>query len=312
MTSEFTQSANIDLLWEIIYDMHFNDNKIDIRDPNTSLHFKTEFITKINDFVKNIKSNGRYNDLVSLNKDFILTYVNTLNNNIKVVEQEPVLISIEDIESYRTDNRIDIQSARITNFEKELKLKQHDFEDFMKIKSPDVPNFADGELDKPIGEMEELIARTLAQRNFEIEQIHNKNLNPEEAEKWLYPQETSVKSEKVTKKNKPLSDDNKRVTWNDNITFEIKEKNSVVPNIFSKLKIHLPEEETIIFEKEPEPELELELNPEKEIQGQTQGQVSIKEQAKSQAEIKIIKEEIDKINNKLDDITDLLLSILKK
>jgi hypothetical protein len=293
--AEFTESANVDLLWEIIYDTHVNDNTINIRDPNTSLHFKTEFISKFNEFTKNVKNTSSYTDLVSLNKDFILTYVNSLNSNVKVKEPEPIQITIEDIESYRTDNRIDIQSTRITNFEKELKLKQNDFEDSMKIKVPVPLDFKDRELDKPIEKMEELIARTLAQRNFEIEQIHIKTQNPEEAEKWLQPQETSVKTDKVVQKNiKTTGIDNKHVTWNDNITFEIKEENKVVPNIFTKLKIHNnPEEESIIVENSYDKPV-IEIGREKET------------------ELHFLKTEFNKLNTKLDDIFNLLSMNIRK
>jgi len=50
--------------------------------------------------------------------------------------------------------------------------------------------------DEPIGEMEKLIAETIAQRNFEINQLQNPN--KEEAEKWLQSVKTSSSKEDPT------------------------------------------------------------------------------------------------------------------
>jgi hypothetical protein len=50
-------------------------------------------------------------------------------------------------------------------------------------------------MDEPIGgNMAELISRTLAQRNFEMDQIH-KNTNKSDVENWLKPAETSIKND---------------------------------------------------------------------------------------------------------------------
>ena len=70
----------------------------------------------------------------------------------------------------------------------------------MTLHVPEKPAFND-ELDKPIGEMEDLIARTLAQRNFDIEQIQQ-NVDKEKVKSFLTSQDTSIKSEKgETRKN---------------------------------------------------------------------------------------------------------------
>ena len=88
----------------------------------------------------------------------------------------------------------DIQATRMSDFEKQFQQKQTEFSSAMTMQVPDKPKFND-EADHPISEMEDLIARTLAQRNFDIDQIHQ-NLDREKGEGFLKSQETSLKSEK--------------------------------------------------------------------------------------------------------------------
>jgi len=257
--NEFKSEENIGLLWEIILDV--NSGKQESVD-----NIKLDFLFKVGKFIEImvVQKNDK-TDCLTLNKIFITNYLGSLEYQEPINQQttktnqkqsEPELITFEEI-----------QNSKRSSFEKELKLKQIDFEKSMVNPIPEVPNFKVGTIDKPISEMEELIARTLAQRNYEIDQIHNQNLNPQEAEKWLHPQETSVKSEKLpiraaqttTKSVTPIEENkflDKRVTWGENLTFDIQEiqhqdqnqetKNASnqLPNIFSKLKMK-PNQPTI-------------------------------------------------------------------
>ena len=258
---EFKSDENIGILWEIILDV--NNGKSQNVD-----NIKLDFLFKIGKFVEiMIAQKNEKMDCLSLNKVFITNYVGSIegqngptrSNTIQQVptkqfpknQPEPELITFEEI-----------QNSKRSTFEKELKLKQRDFENSMANPVPDVPNFKIGELDKPISEMDELIARTLAQRNYEIDQIHHQHMNPQEAEKWLHPQETSVKSEKLPIRAAPPKPVNKvkeneiidkHVSWGENLTFDIQEiqpkdqeiqpkdqeinNSSELPNIFSKLKM---------------------------------------------------------------------------
>ena len=92
----------------------------------------------------------------------------------------------------------------------------------MTTEKPSELNFSDVK-DKPIGsEMEQLIANTLKQRNFDIEQIHNQNTNIDT--NWLTSKETSLKSEKINSDpNKSVpnkSDTNKHIYWSNELTSE--------------------------------------------------------------------------------------------
>jgi hypothetical protein len=242
---EFKSEENIGLLWEIIFDV--NNGK-----SQSVENIKIDFLFKVGKFIEIMsKQKNEKIDCLTLNKIFITNYVGSLESEQPTKpsqkQSEPELITFEEI-----------QKSKRSSFEKELKLKQIDFEKSMVNPVPEVPNFKVGTIDKPISEMEELIARTLAQRNYEIDQIHNQNMNPQEAEKWLHPQETSVKSEKLpiraaqptTKSVTPIEETkftDKHVTWGENLTFDIQEiqvhsqetktTSSPLPNIFSKLKM---------------------------------------------------------------------------
>jgi hypothetical protein len=297
MEKNFTNDENINLLWEIIYDFHNNNANSNANSKGINIDIlKNNFIRKINFFIENSQKTNNVSDLLSMNKVFISNYVNEFSVREKQIEKINVK---ENQRNYEDEPKLvtfeDIQNSRMNEFEKELKLKQKSFDDAMSINVPETPNFKDKENDIPIGEMEDLISRTLAQRNFEIEQIHNKNMNPEEAEKWLKPQETSVKSDKVQQiktDKKPIisqQNDNKRVTWDDNITFEIKEQNEISTNIFSKLKI------------QNQNHFESDKNKKNENENENK---NLKD------DIKNLQDEIRKTNKKLEEMNEMILKFL--
>jgi hypothetical protein len=157
----------------------------------------------------------------------------------------------------------DLQTERMSQFEKDLSQKQSEFTNAMSLPVPPVPKFSDNNLDEPIGEMELAIKKALEQRNYDIEQV-SKNLNKSNADSWLKPQETSLKSEKITPQNKQNQNSlkyikidtqnientiikkdiidlgpKKQISWEDeNISLQvIEEENTLVEDdIFKKLK----------------------------------------------------------------------------
>jgi hypothetical protein len=70
----------------------------------------------------------------------------------------------------------------------------------MSVPVPEIPKFGD-QLDKPIGSaMDQLIAKTLAERNYDVQMIQKQNANPNgvtNVEQFLKGQETSVKAAKL-------------------------------------------------------------------------------------------------------------------
>lgn len=91
--------------------------------------------------------------------------------------------------SYRNE---DLKAERLDFFDKQLNQKRQEFESAITLKKPVPPIFEDSKmLDKPISNMEELIAQTMAQRNFDIS-----NISSPQSSDWLSPVSTSVKVEK--------------------------------------------------------------------------------------------------------------------
>jgi hypothetical protein len=95
--------------------------------------------------------------------------------------------------SYRNE---DLKAERLDFFDKQLNQKRQEFESAITLKKPTPPIFEDSKmLDKPISNMEELIAQTMAQRNFDISNIGSTTTTTPSSD-WLSPVSTSVKAEK--------------------------------------------------------------------------------------------------------------------
>ena len=91
--------------------------------------------------------------------------------------------------SYRNE---DLKAERLDFFDKQLNQRRQEFESAITLKKPVPPIFEDSKmLDKPISNMEELIAQTMAQRNFDMS-----NISSPQSSDWLSPVSTSVKVEK--------------------------------------------------------------------------------------------------------------------
>ena len=248
-TNDFLTKQNVDLLWEVIIDDDLFKNK-----PKELINqigsIFTQNLRGFNEAEKNNSSN-----LMSMNKRFIGLMLNH-SRSIIVSNKNPV----------KTKDLItssDLQTERISQFEKDLSQKQSEFTNAMSLPVPPVPKFSDNNLDEPIGEMELAIKKALEQRNYDIEQV-SKNLNKSNADSWLKPQETSLKSEKITPQNnqnqnslkyikidtqnientiikKDIIDlgPKKQISWeDDNINLQIiEEENTLVEDdIFKKLK----------------------------------------------------------------------------
>jgi hypothetical protein len=137
----------------------------------TDMYNNTEYQDKIEirkAFVKNMRAfyekHGAM-DLMECNKLFIGTLLNARPSQ----EKQPLFPTTKDI-----------QTERQQQFEKGLHARRKDFEDTMSASKPEVPNFSD-EVDEPIEQMEALISKTIASRNYEIDKIHremSENVNP--------------------------------------------------------------------------------------------------------------------------------------
>ena len=245
LREQFTNKENLNLLWNVLLD-EFN-----INNSNKTLinNIKIVFENNINPFI--LKANPRSN-IMELNKLFLsqvvlavnklLTNANANTNNVF----KRITISDEDIvnEPYKIE---DIQASRQNEFDKSLEQKRMDMENYITPQKPKALNFSDNKLDAKITSMDSLIAEKMAERNLEIEQLHNSNFNTTiNTDNWLTPKETSLKNEKT------FINENSRLKYisfdsNNNITLSINETQQKQQNTAKKVSW----DNTLSVENEP-------------------------------------------------------------
>jgi len=220
--NDFLTKANVQLLWEVIIDDDLFKNQ------------SKEIVSQINNiFYNNLRGfheieKNNFTNLMNMNKKFIGFILNQsyniINFNKKSTKSQPLITSA------------DLQSERISKFEKDLSEKQTEFSNAMSLPVPPVPKFQDDKLDEPISEIELEIKKVLDQRNYDIEQL-NKTLSNTNADSWLKPQETSVKNDKLTPPpiNKSIS--NNSNNSNNNSIKYIKIDNQNIENTIIKKDI---------------------------------------------------------------------------
>jgi hypothetical protein len=197
----------------------------------------------------------------------------------------------------------------------------------MTLPVPPVPKFSDNFKDGPISEMEKAIQEITAQRNYDVEQINKNNNNSiisSNVDNWLKPQETSVKTDKLSQQveinnnskniNNRIKIENvdietnyqtqkqiinldkreqespkKNVTWGKNEVYNKNESNEI------KLVIEEIEKEDTsdnifkLFKRVPLP-----ISEQKENNQTTEDKISI------------LQQDVKNLNNKLDTILELL------
>ena len=300
-TNDFLTKQNVDLLWEVIIDDDLFKNKPKELINQIGAIFRQN-LRGFNEAEKNNSSN-----LMSMNKRFIGLMLNH-SRSIIISNKNPT--SVQKQKELITST--DLQTERMSQFEKDLSQRQNEFTSAMSLPVPPVPKFSDNNLDEPIGEMELAIKKAVEQRNYDIEQV-NKTLNKSNADSWLKPQETSLKSEKIVplkNQNSPAQNslkyikiDNenientvikkdiidlskqKHISWEDeNVSLQIveKEENDIIENnIFKKLK-------------KLSPEINQEINKESD------------ESFKINNRMNILEYKLEGLNNKLDLIIKML------
>jgi len=286
--NNFLNKENLTTLWDVISDEDiFKFLSRDIQSKIAQL-----FSNNVKGFFEIEKT--KTNSLVDINKRYIMlilnhikkTYTQQMPSKIKILDETPTkeFITAEEL-----------QNERKSQFDKDLNKRQEEFENIMAVKAPPVPNFLDKYEDKPIGEMDKIIKEMTAKRNYDVEQI-TKNTVVDDS--WLKPQETSLKSEKITKEpqyinesrfkylnmeNQQPSPTKKTVTWGNNAETSDSE---IEENIFKKLK------------KVKQPEMEVDNNI----------SLSFEEINNDSNEDKIreLQSEVKSLNSKLDMIIELL------
>ena len=269
--NDFLTKQNVDLLWEVIIDDDLFKNK-----PKELINqIGSIFTQNLRGFNEAEKNNS--NTLMSMNKRFIGLILN---------HSRSIIISNKNtIKSKELITSTDLQTERISQFEKDLSKKQTEFTSAMSLQVPPVPKFSDNNLDEPMGEMELAIKKAMEQRNYDIEQV-NKTLNKSNADSWLKPQETSVKSEKIVPVKNQKSD---------------YAQNSHVQNSLKYIKINENIENSIIKKDI------IDLGPKKHISWEDENinlQIVEKEEENNIIENNIFKK-LKKINPETDDSTNI-------
>jgi hypothetical protein len=156
----------------------------------------------------NINSFLTKNELINTNKAYI-TYFKTNKFNYT---------NISENNEYTFE---DIQNKKRELFNEELNKKQKEFSSFNQVIIPPPLKFNE-DIDKPISEMEQLIAKTIAERTLDIETIQKKMELP------IIP--VKIKIDKTN-----LNLEEKHISWKDEVLFDldIKEK---INQIDKKLK----------------------------------------------------------------------------
>ena len=182
---QFVQKENIQMLWDVVSD----EDIFKFLSPDIQSKIYDVFTNNIKGFFEVEKTKN--SSLVDTNKKYILLILNYIKqtypyqpSKIKIHSEPPVkeLITYEEI-----------HNDRKSKFDKDFSKRQEEFEDFMTVKAPPVPEFADpvGKSDKPIKEMDKILKDMQAQRNYEVEQINrsynpnnNPNINNNQADNW--------------------------------------------------------------------------------------------------------------------------------
>ena len=294
--NNFLHKENLNTLWDVISDEDiFKFLSRDIQSKVAEL-----FTNNFKGFFEIEKT--KTSSLVDINKKYIMlilnhikkTYTQQMPNKIKILDETPEkeIITAEEL-----------HNERKSKFDKDLFKRQEEFENIMVVKSPPVPNFLDKYEDKPIGEMDKIIKEMTSKRNYDVEQITKNSVVDDN---WLKPQETSIKSEKMTKEPQQIKEsqqinesrfkylnmDNqqqqsptkKNVTWGNNTDTSDSE---IEENLFKKLK------------KIKQPEIEFENNISLSFE-------EINNNVNNDDKIRELQSEVKTLNSKLDMIIELL------
>jgi len=288
--NNFLYTENLNTLWDVISDEEIF--KFLTRDEQSK-------VTQL--FTNNVKGffeteRVKTTNLIDINKKYIMlilnyikrTYPHQIPPRIKILDETPVkeIVTAEEL-----------HNERKTTFDRDLVKRQEEFEQFMSVKAPPVPEFTDKLDENPIGDMDKIIKEMTSKRNYDVEQI-TKNIVVDDS--WLKPQETSIKSEKKNiepqttneSRIKYLNTDSqeqfttkKTVTWGNNTETSDSE---LEENIFKKLK-----------KVKPQPEIEVDNNISLSFE-------EITDTVSNEDKIKELQLEVKTLHSKLDMIINLL------
>jgi hypothetical protein len=257
---EFITNDNIEMLWDLILDTIGSNIKTN-EQLSVSRGF---FINQAKHFFDREKSKKQ--NIMEMNKMFMsenIQHFQILNKQIQEKELQNRKQEQNNSKEFLTIE--DLHTERLNQFEQSLEHKQIEFRNMMSIPVPKLPNFKEDIKIEKINstEMQDVIAKTISERNFEFDNIKktindntltnkvkshdNNNDNNNSSSQYQYANQIKPKFIKIGEEldlNKVDSSQiKKQITWGKNqeysneISLEIKEiKSNANPNIFSKLK----------------------------------------------------------------------------
>ena len=205
----FTNNKNKELLYNLLLKNGFFSNLSD------------KYLNDVHgEFEKNIllvESNYSNLPLVEKNKrfmQFMIKFINTLKresvnaNTTSLADLPPPSNNIEEVYTAQ-----DIKQKNLKTFETNLTKAQDDFNESMKLKTPENVSFNDNnDDDKPIENMEDMLAKTIAERNLVVQNI--------QYDETPLPSDNNIKDEvrnEITKGVTINEEENKVYEHNDNI-----------------------------------------------------------------------------------------------
>ena len=216
--NNFLHKENISTLWDVISDEElfrflpkpYQNEILQVFSNNIRGFFESEKAKNVN--------------LVDINKKYIMLILNYIKQNLN--QKMPSKITILEDESNREPITYeDLQTVRLSQFDKDLNRRQEEFTSAMALNVPEAPKFTDNYKDKPITGIDKILKEMTAKRNYEVEQINRSySSDIEQTSNWLKPQDTSVKAEKFLPKppsneqNQPLQ--LKHINYDTNVLTE--------------------------------------------------------------------------------------------
>jgi hypothetical protein len=321
-TNQFLTKENATLLWEVLIDNEILSNK------------PRDFINELrNIFYQNITPFYDYekkftNSLVDLNKKFIKLMIQFVNKNYgPKLQPEYQERNLNKKELIRSE---DIKADRISQFDKDLESRQREFTNAMSLPVPQKPKFNDEVKDEPLGEdIEEIIRRTVAQRNYDVEHV-NQKYNPTQANEWLKSNETSIKKSSPGVQNTSIVTQNNGRQNNNSIKYIRIDKDDLDENIIvndiidinSSNSLISPNKKQISWADQSEKEYvnifsKLKQIPIQEVIEQPKKTIfkmedREKKDYENQEKIKVLENKIDILQNKMDIILNLIQNNYKK
>lgn len=266
---EFITNDNIEMLWELILDEIGNNVKTNEQMSN----YRAFFINQAKHFFEREKSKKQ--NIMEMNKMFMSENIDKFQNTHKQIQEKEFQNKKQQQNNLKEFLTIeDLHSERLNQFEQSLEHKQVEFKNMMSIPVPKLPNFKeDVKLEKINStEMQNVIAKTMSERKFEMDNIknliknnsNNKNEKNIEDDKPQYQYANQIKP-KFIKIGEEVELDSlqkkKQITWGKNqeysneVSLEIKEINknaetnpNTNKNFFSKFKKKVENNESNIID----------------------------------------------------------------